>query len=104
MTRRRAPFKLTCLITVQLHWTIVYFRHGLNLNVIPVHVLLPLARYVARNVLRKKLRKVLSVLGLIEVFTLSKAAHYNWSASTHNVIHGLLPNVLVHVLVAIQLQ
>ena len=71
MTRRRASFELTSLITVELHGAIVYLRHGLNLNMISVHVLLPLASYVARNVLREKLGKVLAVLGLIGRFTLS---------------------------------
>lgn len=65
ITRRRASFKLTCLITVELHGTIVYLRHGLNLNMISVHVLLPLASYVARNVLGEKLCKVLAVLRLL---------------------------------------
>lgn len=55
---------LTRLVTVQLDWAVVDLRHSLDLNVVAVHVLLPLPRYVSGNVLCHELGKVFPVLGL----------------------------------------
>lgn len=55
---------LTRLVTVQLDGTIVNLGHGLDLNVVTVHVLFSLPRNVTGNVLGHKLCEIFPVLGL----------------------------------------
>lgn len=98
--------RLTCAVLVHLHWPVVHLSHCLHLNVVAMAIVFPLPIDVCGEVLCYIVGEIVCVLHLKE-----KKQRYSHptkrlsarKADTHQIVHAVFPDHLVHVLVPVDL-
>lgn len=102
----------TCAVLVHLHRPVVHLCHGLHLNVVAMAVVFPLPVDVGGKVLCDIVGEVVSILHLQKRSDdqclcgeeiLPFCPHPKVSARSHQIVHAVLSNNLMHVLVSIYL-